>query len=83
MTKNGFAKPLTRELLDDRNKRLKKLGEEPRSWWPRVPTGIGEGGRRAADLFYHTLVALRSLGVGLDDVRETLASRAASQPNGR
>jgi phosphoribosyl-ATP pyrophosphohydrolase/phosphoribosyl-AMP cyclohydrolase len=31
-----------------------------------------------ADLFYHALVALRAEGVGLDDVREVLARRAAA-----
>ena len=31
-----------------------------------------------ADVFYHTLVALRALGVSLDDVRQVLAQRVGA-----
>jgi len=31
--------------------------------------------QEAADLVYHTLVALRALGVGLDEVKRALAAR--------
>ena len=84
--KDGFAKPsYTRELLDDRNKRLKKLGEEAAELVAACADGDqAKAVEEAADLFYHTLVALRALGVGLGEVRETLAGRAAGgKPTGR
>ena len=67
----------TRRLLDDRNLRLKKLGEE----MAELITACADSNadrttEEAADVVYHTLVALRALGVGLDDVRRTLAQRA-------
>lgn len=67
----------TRRLLADRNLRLKKLGEE----CAELVVALGDGDARraaaeAADLFYHVLVALRALGVGLDDVRGVLGRRA-------
>jgi phosphoribosyl-ATP pyrophosphohydrolase/phosphoribosyl-AMP cyclohydrolase len=74
----------TRRLLADRNLRLKKLGEECAEL---VTACADDDGERAvaegADLFYHTLVALRAVGVSLDDVRIELARREAgsgSQP---
>ena len=81
MTKDGFAKPsYTRELLDDRNKRLKKLGEESAELVAACADGAPKKAvAEAADLMYHTLVALRALGVGLDEMRETLAERAAGE----
>ncbi len=73
------APSYTRRLLADRNLRLKKLGEEA----VELATACADGDRsraaaEAADLVYHTLVALRALEVGLDDVRAILASRARS-----
>lgn len=67
----------TRRLLDDRNLRLKKLGEE----MAELVTGLADGDREraaeeGADVIYHTLVALRAAGVTLDDVRHVLATRA-------
>lgn len=67
----------TRRLLDDRNLRLKKLGEET----AELVTGLADGDREraaeeGADVIYHTLVALRAAGVTLDDVRNVLARRA-------
>lgn len=81
ITKDGFAKPsYTRELLDDRNKRLKKLGEEAAELVAACADGDPKKAvAEAADLMYHTLVALRALGVGLDQVRETLAGRATAE----
>jgi phosphoribosyl-AMP cyclohydrolase / phosphoribosyl-ATP pyrophosphohydrolase len=70
----------TCRLLADRNLRLKKLGEE----MAELVTACADGDRErateeAADVVYHTLVALRALDVGLDDVRRTLERRAASR----
>ena len=68
----------TRRLLDDRNLRLKKLGEEA----AELVLACADGDREravseAADLLYHALVALRAVGAGLDDVRAELEQRAA------
>lgn len=67
----------TRRLLEDRNLRLKKLGEEV----SELVTSLADGDSaraadEAADLFYHTLVALRAVGVGLRDLQEILARRS-------
>jgi phosphoribosyl-ATP pyrophosphohydrolase/phosphoribosyl-AMP cyclohydrolase len=68
----------TQRLLADRNLRLKKIGEEASEL---VVACADEDAARAveegADLLYHTLVALRPLGVTLDDVRRVLARRHA------
>lgn len=69
----------TRTLLDDRNLRLKKLGEEAvelalaceRSDRERVA-------EEAADLLYHALVACRGAGVSVGDVLSALASRRST-----
>ncbi|HET6703183.1 MAG TPA: bifunctional phosphoribosyl-AMP cyclohydrolase/phosphoribosyl-ATP diphosphatase HisIE [Gemmatimonadaceae bacterium] len=66
----------TRRLLADRNLRLKKLGEE----CAELVTACADGDRaravaEGADLVYHMLVALRGLGMSLDDVGAELASR--------
>jgi phosphoribosyl-ATP pyrophosphohydrolase/phosphoribosyl-AMP cyclohydrolase len=66
----------TRRLLDDRNLRLKKLGEEAAEM--AVACADADARRateEAADLVYHALVALRALGCGWDDVRRALAER--------
>ncbi|GHG75747.1 bifunctional phosphoribosyl-AMP cyclohydrolase/phosphoribosyl-ATP diphosphatase HisIE [Comamonas sp. JC664] len=68
----------TRRLLDDRNLRLKKLGEEAAELVTACadadpPRAVEE----AADLLYHVLVALRPLGLTLEDLKSTLARRAA------
>ena len=68
----------TRRLLADRNLRLKKLGEEA----TELAVACAEqDGQRAisegADVIYHTLVALRALGISLDDVRRELERRAS------
>jgi phosphoribosyl-ATP pyrophosphohydrolase/phosphoribosyl-AMP cyclohydrolase len=67
----------TQRLLADRNLRLKKLGEET----TELVTACADGdGARAAqegmDLLYHTLVALRAVGVTLDDLRSIADARA-------
>jgi phosphoribosyl-ATP pyrophosphohydrolase/phosphoribosyl-AMP cyclohydrolase len=66
----------TRRLLANRNLRLKKLGEES----AELVLACADGDRaraveEAADLFYHALVSLRSLGAGLADVEDALSRR--------
>jgi phosphoribosyl-ATP pyrophosphohydrolase/phosphoribosyl-AMP cyclohydrolase len=67
----------TRQLLADRNRRLKKIGEEAAEF---VAAAADADAQRAveegADLVYHLLVVLRALGVGLADVRRVLEERA-------
>lgn len=67
----------TRQLLADRNLRLKKLGEEA----VELATACADGDaaratEEAADLVYHALVALRATGASLDDLRAELDRRA-------
>jgi phosphoribosyl-ATP pyrophosphohydrolase/phosphoribosyl-AMP cyclohydrolase len=69
----------TRRLLDDRNLRLKKVGEEA----AELVVACADGDREravaeCADLFYHALVALRVAGAGLDEVDAELAARRRS-----
>ena len=72
------AKPsYTQRLLGDRNLRLKKLGEEV----AELVTACADEDRarateEAMDVLYHTMVALRALGVGLDEVRGEAEKRA-------
>jgi phosphoribosyl-ATP pyrophosphohydrolase/phosphoribosyl-AMP cyclohydrolase len=66
----------TRRLLADRNLRFKKLGEECAELVTACADGdreraVGEG----ADLMYHVLVALRAVGVSLEDLCVELARR--------
>jgi len=74
---DGGERPsYTRRLGADRNLRLKKLGEE----CAELVVACADGDRdraieEAADVVYHTLVALRSVGASLDDVRQALAAR--------
>jgi phosphoribosyl-AMP cyclohydrolase / phosphoribosyl-ATP pyrophosphohydrolase len=70
----------TRRLLEDRNLRLKKLGEEAAEL--AVACADRDAARAAeecADLFYHALVALRGAGASLDDVLRVLARRRAER----
>ena len=67
-------------LLGDRNLRLKKLGEEA----AELVTACADDDRgraveEAADLVYHTLVALRAVGGTLGDVQRVLERRAAAR----
>lgn len=66
----------TRELLQDKNRRLKKLGEET----AELVVACAERDKKraieeTADLMYHVLVALRAAGAGLDDVKGELDRR--------
>lgn len=72
----GGKTSYTQRLLSDRNLRLKKLGEEA----VELATACADndsrrGAEEGADLMYHTLVALRAIGVSLNDVRSVLAQR--------
>ena len=69
----------TRRLIADRNLRLKKLGEE----CAELITACADGDREraigeSADLIYHTLVALRAVGISLDEVCAELGRREKS-----
>jgi len=69
----------TRRLVGDRNLRLKKLGEEAAELVVALADADADRAvEEAADLVYHTLVALRSLDRGLDDLRRVLAARDAT-----
>jgi phosphoribosyl-ATP pyrophosphohydrolase/phosphoribosyl-AMP cyclohydrolase len=68
----------THKLLQNRNLRLKKIGEE----CAELVVALADGDRErateeGADVIYHTLVALAAAGVTLDDVRRVLANRTA------
>jgi phosphoribosyl-ATP pyrophosphohydrolase/phosphoribosyl-AMP cyclohydrolase len=66
----------TRQLLADRNLRLKKLGEE----CAELVTACADGDREravseAADLYYHMMVSLRAVGAGLSELTAILGQR--------
>ncbi|MCU0616928.1 MAG: phosphoribosyl-AMP cyclohydrolase [Gemmatimonadaceae bacterium] len=74
----GDAKPAswTHRLLADRNLRHKKLGEEAVELTMACLDGDVERiAEEGADLVYHTLVAMRAAGVGLDALRRVLDAR--------
>ncbi|MGH7719086.1 MAG: bifunctional phosphoribosyl-AMP cyclohydrolase/phosphoribosyl-ATP diphosphatase HisIE [Gemmatimonadaceae bacterium] len=69
----------TIRLLGDQHLRLKKLGEESAELITACATDDkARAVEEAADLLYHTLVALRAVGGSLDDVRGVLGRRAGS-----
>jgi phosphoribosyl-AMP cyclohydrolase / phosphoribosyl-ATP pyrophosphohydrolase len=75
----GEKPSYTRRLLDDRNLRLKKLGEET----AELVTACADDDRarateESADLVYHLLVALRAVGGTLDGVRAALTARVGA-----
>lgn len=73
---DGDDASYTRRLIADRNLRLKKLGEEAAELAVACADGDTERAiEEAADLFYHTLVALRAVGAGLADVQSALTRR--------
>jgi phosphoribosyl-ATP pyrophosphohydrolase/phosphoribosyl-AMP cyclohydrolase len=66
----------TARLLDDPNLRLKKLGEESAELVAALArSNVARATEEAADLVYHTLVALRAEGIGLDRLLDSLARR--------
>ncbi|MBZ4409499.1 bifunctional phosphoribosyl-AMP cyclohydrolase/phosphoribosyl-ATP diphosphatase HisIE [Myxococcus sp. XM-1-1-1] len=70
----------TRRLLGDRNLRLKKLGEEAAELVTAcADADASRAVEEAADLLYHLLVAIKPLGLSLEDVKAVLARRAAPQ----
>jgi len=74
----GDAKPAswTHRLLADRNLRHKKLGEEAVELTMACLDGDVERiAEEGADLVYHTLVAMRAAGVGLEELRRVLDER--------
>ena len=74
----------TRRLLDDRNLRLKKIGEEAAELVTACADGDAVRAREeAADLVYHALVALRAAGGSLGDVQQVLSARHATAPSPR
>jgi len=73
----GLSPSYTQRLLNDRNLRLKKIGEEA----AELVLACADDDREravseAADLLYHALVALRATGTGIDDLRVELDRRA-------
>jgi phosphoribosyl-ATP pyrophosphohydrolase/phosphoribosyl-AMP cyclohydrolase len=74
---NPPSSSYTRKLLDDENLRLKKLGEESAELIAAcAQRDCARAVNEAADLYYHMLVALRSLGIGWLDVLHILTIRA-------
>lgn len=70
----------TQRLLTDRNLRLKKIGEEGAELIASIADNdTNRIADEAADLLYHVLVAARSAGIGLDDIRAVIAKRAKEQ----
>jgi phosphoribosyl-ATP pyrophosphohydrolase/phosphoribosyl-AMP cyclohydrolase len=65
-----------RRLLDDKNLRLKKLGEEATELAVAAAEHDAEGViAEAADVIFHTLVTVRAEGATLGQVLEALAER--------
>lgn len=70
------AKSYTRRLLDDRNLRLKKIGEEAAELVTACADGdLERACEETADVIYHSLVALRAVGGSLADVETVLTRR--------
>src|SRR6267378_2856499 len=67
----------TRELLLDRNLRLKKIGEESAELIAACADGdASRSTEEAADLIYHLAVALEAVGSSLDRAAEVLWERS-------
>lgn len=78
--KTGKRPSYTIRLLEDRNLRLKKLGEEAAELIAACADGdTSRATEEVADLFYHALVALHAAGGSLADVQRVLARRATPQ----
>ncbi|HEY8850620.1 MAG TPA: bifunctional phosphoribosyl-AMP cyclohydrolase/phosphoribosyl-ATP diphosphatase HisIE [Gemmatimonadaceae bacterium] len=74
----------TRVLLDDRNLRLKKIGEEAAEFV--TACADGDGGRaaeEAADVIYHMAVALQALDTSIDAVALALFARSEDSKSAR
>jgi phosphoribosyl-ATP pyrophosphohydrolase/phosphoribosyl-AMP cyclohydrolase len=71
----------TRELLLDRNLRLKKIGEESAELIAAcADQDATRATEEAADLIYHLGVALEAVGSSLDGVAQVLWERSATPP---
>ncbi len=67
----------TRELLLDRNLRLKKIGEESAELITACADGDpNRAAQEAADLIYHLAVALEAVGSSLDLAAQVLSERS-------
>jgi len=67
----------TSRLLSDRNLRLKKLGEEMAEFVTACADGDAmRAAEEAADLIYHTAVALEAAGTSLDAAGQVLFERS-------
>lgn len=68
----------TAQLLGDRNRRLKKIGEEAAELIAACADGdASRAAEEAADLIYHVAVALQAAGSSLAEARAVLATRRA------
>ena len=75
--KKAPVESYTVKLLENRNLRLKKLGEEAAELIAACADGdLPQATEEVADLLYHALVALRAAGGSLTDVQRVLAKRA-------
>jgi phosphoribosyl-AMP cyclohydrolase / phosphoribosyl-ATP pyrophosphohydrolase len=80
LEERSTEKSYTQKLLTDRNLRLKKIGEEAAELIIAIADNdVERVAEESADLFYHMLVAIRSAGVELNDMRNVLAKRAATR----
>lgn len=71
----------TRELLFDRNLRLKKIGEESAELIAACADGDAtRATEEVADLIYHVAVALEAVGSSLDGVAQILWERSVKPP---
>jgi phosphoribosyl-AMP cyclohydrolase / phosphoribosyl-ATP pyrophosphohydrolase len=76
MEDSSATESYTRRLLDDRNLRLKKIGEESAELVTACADGdLERACEETADVIYHSLVALRAVGGSLADVEMVLARR--------
>ena len=72
------SRSYTRRLLDDRNLRLKKIGEEAAELVTACADGdAARASEETADLLYHAIVALRAVGGSLAEVQRVLFDRHA------
>lgn len=72
-------KSYTRKLLGDRNLMLKKIGEESAELIVACADGNQErAAEEAADLIYHVMVSLKSVGVTWNEVQRVLDRRSDS-----
>jgi phosphoribosyl-ATP pyrophosphohydrolase/phosphoribosyl-AMP cyclohydrolase len=71
------SRSYTRELLADRNLRLKKIGEESAELIAACADGdAARSAEEAADLIYHVGVALEGVGSSIDAVARVLLERS-------